>query len=231
MKDRILALVTHELRAPLTPILMLSELLAGQTEFDGDTRDALETIHGNALLATRLISDLLDLSKVHFGKLQMHVQPVDVHAIIRQAEQTVRFDAEERQIELTAELTASSHVVQGDVDRLTQTVLNLLTNAVKFTSRGGSVSVRTWDEPDDHIALAVTDTGIGIDPARLPWLFDPFYQAPEEQSAPRHGLGLGLAISRMLVEAHGGSLTASSRGVGHGAEFVVRLPTSPTAVF
>lgn len=226
LRDRYLAFVTHELRTPLTPIVMLSEMLAAQDELDDDTRDAAAQIHGNALLATRLIADLLDLSRLNYGKLQYRMEPLDIHEIIMHAESAVSFDASDRSIALTMNLAATAHVVYGDVDRLTQALLNLLTNGVKFTGDCGSVSVRTWDIDAGRIGIAVGDTGIGIDPERLPHLFDPFYQAPEERSARKHGLGLGLAISKMLIEAHGGSLTVHSDGVGAGSTFEVVLPVS-----
>jgi signal transduction histidine kinase len=225
-RDRFLAFVTHELRSPLTPIVMLSEMIAAEDGLDGDLREAAIEIHANAMLASRLIADLLDLSRATYGKLQYTMAPIDLHEIARHAEAAVRFDADDRGIAFESTLSAAAHRIDGDVDRLTQVILNLLTNSVKFTGEHGSIALRTWNTPDGMIGLAVSDTGIGIDAERVPHLFDPFYQAPEERAAPRHGLGLGLAISRMIVEAHGGSITAHSEGPGRGATFEVLLPVA-----
>jgi signal transduction histidine kinase len=224
MKDRFLALVTHELRTPLTPILMLSELMMTETGLGADMREAVETIHTNAVLATRLVSDLLDLSRMNYGKLQLRMEPVDVHAVILHAESTVRFDADARAVSLDAALGATSHTVCGDVDRLSQIVLNLLTNAVKFTPAGGAVVIRTSNPTAGTLAISVVDNGIGIGQDLLTRLFDPFFQAPQERAASQHGLGLGLAITRMLVEAHGGGIRAESAGPDRGATFEVVLP-------
>jgi signal transduction histidine kinase len=223
-KDQFLALVSHELRTPLTPILMFSEMLELDPNLDIDQREAVETIHSNAVLATRLITDLLDLSRATFGKLHLTHEPVDMHASIAHAQTTMHFDALRRDVTLGARLEASARVVMGDPDRLMQILINLLSNAVKFTPDGGSVVVRTWDAAQDRIAIEVRDTGLGIDAERLGRLFEPLYQAPEERGAAQHGLGLGLAITRMLVEAHGGTISAASAGIGAGATFTVTLP-------
>jgi signal transduction histidine kinase len=227
LKDRILALVAHELRTPLTPILMLSEVLMSLDSSDALVREMAETVHVNAMLATRLIADLLDISRGNTGKLQLSLGRCDVHEIIRHAEATIDFDARERMIALKLELGATMYIVNGDVDRLAQALLNLLGNAIKFSAQGGTVTVRTSDRAGDRIAIEVIDEGMGIDGEHLVHLFEAFYQAPEERSARQHGLGLGLAISRMLVEAHGGSLRARSDGPGTGATFEILLPADP----
>jgi signal transduction histidine kinase len=229
LKDRILALVAHELRTPLTPILMLSEVLMSLDSSDALVREMAETVHVNAMLATRLIADLLDISRGNTGKLQLSLGRCDVHEIIRHAEATIDFDARERMIALKLELGATMHIVNGDVDRLAQALLNLLGNAIKFSAHGGTVTVRTSDRAGDRIAIEVIDEGMGIDGERLVHLFEAFYQAPEERSARQHGLGLGLAISRMLVEAHGGSLRARSDGPGTGATFEILIPVDTCA--
>lgn len=223
MKDEFLAIVSHELRSPLNPILGWSRLLQEQKLDQAKTAHALETIVRNAKLQAALIEDLLDVSRILRGKLSLDVLPVDLPLIIQAALETVRLSAEAKTIEIHTMLEADVGPVSGDPNRLQQIVWNLLSNAIKFTPGGGRVAVRL----ERHGTLAqitVSDTGKGIAPDFLPHVFEYFRQEDGATTRKFGGLGLGLAIVHHLVELHGGTVQATSLGQGQGATFIVQLP-------
>ena len=223
LKDEFLATLSHELRTPLTSVLGWAKLLRSE-RFDPQTAArALEAIERNAEAQTRLINDLLDVSRVITGKLRLDVQPTGLAGVVEAAVESVRPAAAARGVRLDVRLDPRAGPVAGDADRLQQVVWNLLSNAIKFTPGGGSVEVRLA-RADGHAEITVADTGRGIAPEFLPHVFDRFRQADQRITREHGGLGLGLAIARHLVELHGGTISASSRGVGHGATFRVRLP-------
>ena len=221
-KDEFLAVLSHELRTPLTPVLLTTTLLEGAPGLPPELRDDLLTIRRNVELEARLIDDLLDLTRIARGKLQLDLQTTDLHSLIRSAADICHQGDELR---LTLELQATRHHVRGDPARLQQVFWNLLSNAHKFTPTGGSITVRSRSTaPDERIRVEVIDTGVGIDPRALPRIFAAFEQG-HEVGRRFGGLGLGLAITKALVDAQGGRITAHSDGPGRGATFVVELPT------
>ena len=226
MKDEFLATVSHELRTPVHAVLGWAHMLrSGSLSAQGAAR-ALETLERNALAQRQLVDDLLDMSRIVSGKLRMNLTPVDIRSIVASAIETMRPLAETKEIALEVTSGGQAIDVDGDADRLRQAVLNLLSNAVKFTPRGGRVNVSARLDGDAAL-IEVRDTGEGIDAAFLPHVFDRFRQANPEARAGHDGhtgLGLGLAVVRYMVEAHGGSVHAASEGSGHGATFAIRLP-------
>ncbi|MEP0776310.1 ATP-binding protein [Microcoleus sp. ZQ-A2] len=227
IKDEFLAVLSHELRSPLNPILGWSKLLQSRKLDETKTVQALATIERNAKLQSELIEDLLDVSRILQGKLSLNVAPVNLASIIRAAMETVRLAAEAKSIKVEASLAPDVGLVSGDSTRLQQVIWNLLSNAVKFTPPGGQVNIRL-ERLDSCAHITVSDTGQGIAPDFLPYVFDYFRQANATTTRKFGGLGLGLAIVRHLVELHGGTVRAESPGEGQGATFVVRLPLMPT---
>lgn len=222
LKDDFLAVLSHELRTPLNAILGWARMLRAGTLRPDDVPRALETIERNANAQSQLIDDLLDVSRIVSGKLRIEMHTVDLAETVADAIETVRPTADARGVTLTSGLP---HVapVSGDAQRLRQVIWNLLSNSIKFTPRGGNVHVAV--EQDGPIVRAiVSDTGQGIDPGFLPHVFDRFRQESGAGNPRRSGLGLGLAIVRNLVEAHGGAVRAASEGIGKGATFIVELP-------
>ncbi len=224
-KDQFLATVSHELRTPLNAILGWSAMLLEQPQPDAARSKGLQSINRNALALSRLVDDLLDVSRMISGKMRLDVQPVDVAEVINAAVETVLPAASAKRIGIQVEVNPGGPTMTGDPTRLQQAVWNLLANAVKFTPAGGRVNVGTRVD-DNEIELAVTDSGIGIEPAFLPYVFERFRQA-EPSSTTQTGLGLGLAIVRHVVELHGGTVHAESNGRGTGTRFVMRLPHRP----
>jgi PAS domain S-box-containing protein len=241
IKDEFLAVLSHELRSPLNPILGWSKLLQNGRLDAVQTKQALATIERNARLQAELIEDLLDVSRILQGKLSLSVNPVALREIVQAAIETVRLAAAAKSIQIETVLDAKLGRVSGDSTRLQQIVWNLLSNAVKFTPAGGRVEVRLegvgrdgedWGGRDDggvsipptYAQITVSDTGKGIDPNFLPHVFDYFRQEDGATTRKFGGLGLGLAIVRHLVELHGGTIHAESQGEGTGATFSVRLP-------
>jgi signal transduction histidine kinase len=223
-KDEFLAVLSHELRAPLTPILSWSVLLR-QQEFDPPTRArALAAIERSARLQVRLIDDLLDVSRAISGKLRLNVQPIALGPVIQAAVESARPAAAARRIALDVRLSPQTDLVSGDADRLQQVVWNLLSNAIKFTPEGGRVEVALARAGGETLQLSVRDNGCGIEPALLPRLFESFWQADSSSTRAHGGLGLGLAVVRHLVALHGGTVRAESAGAGQGATFTVTLP-------
>jgi len=225
-KDVFLATLSHELRTPLTPILGWVNLLRGGAASDpAMLMQGLDAVERNARLQARLVDDLLDVSRVISGKLRIESEPVNLCRVIEQAVETVRAEAESRDIRLSIDLPDCPLVVQGAPVRLQQVVWNLLSNAVKFTQRAGLVLVHARREGDEA-RIEVADTGIGIAPEFLPHVFDRFRQADGSTTRQYGGLGLGLAIVRALVELHGGWARAESEGTGKGSRFILGLPSA-----
>jgi PAS domain S-box-containing protein len=221
IKDEFLAVLSHELRSPLNPILGWTRMLQTGKLDAAKTKQALATIERNAKLQTELIADLLDVSRILQGKLSLTVRPVDLAATVAAAIETVTLAAEAKAIEIESNLEAGQ--VAGDSGRLQQIVWNLVSNAVKFTPENGRVNV-SLTRMDNHAQIIVTDTGKGIAPEFLPHVFDYFRQEDSAITRKFGGLGLGLAIVRHLTELHGGTVRADSKGEGQGATFTVDLP-------
>ncbi|MGH7323904.1 MAG: PAS domain S-box protein [Candidatus Rokuibacteriota bacterium] len=222
-KDEFLATLSHELRTPLSAILGWARMLRTTKLPEDQAARALETIERNARLQAQLVEDVLDVSRVITGKLRLDVRLVELQPIIEAALDVVRPAADAKAIRLEATLAPSVGPISADPDRLQQVVWNLLSNAVKFTPNGGRIEVRL-ENADAHVRITVSDTGKGINPDFLPHVFDRFRQADSSITKAHGGLGLGLAIVRQLVELHGGTVHALSRGEGHGATFTVYLP-------
>jgi PAS domain S-box-containing protein len=223
IKDEFLAVLSHELRSPLNPILGWSQLLVGGKLNATKSAKAFETIERNARLQSQLIEDLLDVSRILQGKLRLNVAPINLATLIPSAVETVQLAAEAKKIQIQTILNTDAGQVLGDTSRLQQIVWNLLSNAVKFTPEGGRVEVRLW-QIERHAQIQVIDTGKGIIPDFLPYVFDHFRQEDGATTRKFGGLGLGLAIVRQLIELHGGTVFAESAGEGQGATFTVRLP-------
>lgn len=223
IKDEFLAVLSHELRTPLNPIMGWSKLLRSRKFDIPTTHRALETIERNAKLQTQLIEDLLDVSRILQGKLSLNVCPVSLVMVVEGAIETVRLAAEAKAIKIKTIIDPSLGQVMGDPNRLQQVVWNLLSNAVKFTPTKGHVEIQVA-EVDCQAQITVSDTGKGITPEFLPYVFDYFRQADGTTTRKFGGLGLGLAIVRQVVELHGGTVQAESLGEGFGATFTVRLP-------
>ncbi|MBV9385961.1 MAG: response regulator [Chroococcidiopsidaceae cyanobacterium CP_BM_ER_R8_30] len=222
MKDEFLATLSHELRTPLNSMLGWARLLRTKKFDENTTAKALETIERNAKLQAQLIEDILDVSRIIQGKLQLNLCPVNLKPVIEAAIDTVRPVAEAKAIQLVLELDSSMGLVSGDPDRLQQVVWNLLTNAIKFTPQGGKVEVQL-QQMDSYAQIRVRDTGIGISPDFLPHVFERFRQADSTSTRSHGGLGLGLAIVHHLVELHNGKVYVNSEGEGRGATFTVEL--------
>jgi PAS domain S-box-containing protein len=230
IKDEFLATISHELRTPLNAILGWARLLSSGQLDEAKQQRALKTIERNAKVQTDLIEDLLDVSRIITGKLRIEMAEVDLAAIIHAAVEAVRPAAAARRVRLVAEIRHGSETVWGDAARLQQVLWNLLSNAIKFTPDGGLVRLRSrriGPPVGGHIEVSVSDTGIGIEPSFLPFVFDRFRQADSSTTRNHGGLGLGLAIVRHLVEQHGGSVAVESDGAGRGATFTVLLPVRP----
>lgn len=227
IKDEFLAVLSHELRSPLNPILGWSQLLQTRQPDAATLARGLETIERNAKLQTQLIADLLDVSRILQGKLSLDVAPVNLKITIEAALETVRLAADAKAIQIGTGFDLAATEVLGDAGRLQQVVWNLLANAVKFTPSGGRVEIRLATAAEAAVPQAqitVTDTGKGITPEVLPFVFERFRQADSKTTRQFGGLGLGLAIARQLAELHGGTIAVTSPGEGLGATFTVQLP-------
>jgi PAS domain S-box-containing protein len=224
LKDEFLATASHELRTPLNAIVGWTHVLqSGALNDDEQRRQALNAIDRNARIQTRLIEDLLDVSRMIQGRVSLTVAPLDMRRVIEAAVETIGHAATAKDITLSVDAPSDPVPVIGDEHRLQQVIWNLLANAVKYTPRGGTIAVSLSDESGRAVAR-VTDSGEGIDPAFLPHVFEPFRQAVS--GSTRSGLGLGLAIVRRLVDLHGGRIVAESAGAGLGATFTVSLPVA-----
>ncbi len=222
-KDEFLAILSHELRTPLNAILGWAEILQGGEPSRAEVREGMEIIERNARAQARLVEDVLEVSRIICGKVRLNIAPLDLMSVVDAALTGARPAAAAKGIALRRLAPASGKQVSGDADRLQQVVWNLLTNAIKFTPRGGEVSVAVaWQNGEAEIR--VTDTGIGISNDFLPYVFDRFRQSDASTTRSHGGLGLGLSITKHLVEMHGGTISAASEGEGRGSEFAVRLP-------
>jgi PAS domain S-box-containing protein len=222
-KDEFLATVSHELRTPLSPILAWARMLR-EGVLDADrTRHAYDVIERSARTQAQLIEDLLDVSRIMAGKMRLDVRPISLAPILERAVEVVRPSADAKGIRLHVVLDSEAGEVLGDDARLQQVVWNLLANAVKFTPKGGRIQLGL-ERVNSHLEIVVADSGDGMDPDFVPHVFDRFRQADASTTRAQSGLGLGLAIVRHIVEAHGGSVQAESAGRGHGSVFTVKLP-------
>jgi len=236
-KDRFLATLSHELRTPLTPVVLAVSELRDNPTTPADLQPVLDMIRRNVELETRLIDDLLDISQITHGKMRLDLQTVDLHASIRQTLEICRSEFDAGTFRLVLDLAAAAHHVRADPPRLQQVLWNVLKNALKFTPAGGTITIRSSNQPasqsgpDGHdVKVAISDDGIGIEPETLPRIFRAFEQGEAARDGRCGGLGLGLAISRSVVEKHGGRLSAASAGTGRGATFILELATVPAPV-
>jgi PAS domain S-box-containing protein len=227
-KDDFLAALSHELRTPLTPALAAATYLRDNAEkLPPEFVEDLEIIKRNVQLQARLIDDLLDLTRIARGMLHLELEDCDAHTIIENALETAHSAIAAKQLKVATELEAKEYHILADCIRLQQVFWNLINNAVKFTPQNGQITIRTFNDKSGRFHFEVTDTGIGIEPQRLASLFQPFEQADPSVSRQFGGLGLGLAISRRLVDLHHGRIEAESRGRSFGATFKVMLDTLP----
>lgn len=223
-KDQFIAMVSHELRTPLTPVVMGLAAIELDSHLPAQLHDDLAMIRRNVALETRLIDDLLDLTSIANGKFRLEVKPTDVHDLLRDVAQIVGGDAQARGQKLTLDLSAPDDAVAGDPVRLHQVFWNILKNAVKFTPRGGEISLRTFNPRPGTLTIEVQDAGVGIAPDALPHIFGAFQQAHRDAQRRFGGLGIGLTICKAIVDLHGGVIRADSAGAGAGSRFQVELP-------
>ncbi len=222
-KDEFLMTLSHELRTPLTSILGWARLLPTMNPVEPAFQSAVESISRSAQVQARLLDDVLETSRIISGKLKLNVEPLVIGKVVHDAAASVETAAKAKDITVDLRVAADTGVVIADPTRLQQILWNLLNNAIKFTPAGGAVSLESW-RSGDSLRIEVSDTGEGIAPEFLPCIFEPFRQAEQASTRVHGGLGLGLAIVRYLVEAHGGSITASSPGKGKGATFHIEMP-------
>jgi PAS domain S-box-containing protein len=227
LKDEFLMTLSHELRTPINAIWGWARMLRSSHLDETKRQRAIEVIERNAQSQLHLIEDLLDVSRIVSGKLRLTVEPVDLASVVQAVCDTLRPAAEAKGIELQTAVDQKTGLVSGDRDRLEQAVWNVVANAVKFTPAGGRVALRL-QHVASHAEIGVTDNGPGIDPSSLPVIFERFRQGDSGTTRAHTGLGLGLAIARSLIEAHGGTITAASDGPGSGSTFCIRLPVLTT---
>src|SRR4051812_163915 len=225
MKDEFLATLSHELRTPLNAMLGWTRLLRMGKLDATDTAHGLEVIERNVTAQAKLIEDLLDVSRIMTGKMRLNIRPMSLKSVIEAAIDAVRPAAEAKEIQLGTSFDEEADHMSGDSDRMQQVVWNLLTNAIKFTNRGGKVDVNLTRQ-SGYVQIKVADNGIGIDPQFLPYVFERFRQADSSSTRHHSGLGIGLAIVRHVAELHGGTVHVESFGQGHGATFTISLPVS-----
>jgi PAS domain S-box-containing protein len=226
-KDQFLAVLSHELRTPLTPVLASVEMIGRKQDLPEEIASALETIRRNVQMEARIIDDLLDLTRISRGKVELRTEWVDAHGSLRHALEVWQQQVEDKGLEVTLHLSARRHHVRADPARLQQVFWNLIGNAVKFTPGGGRITLRSSNASPDRLVIQVCDTGIGIDASLLPRLFNAFEQGERAVTRRYGGLGLGLSISKALVEMHQGTLTVASNGTGSGATFTLTLGIVP----
>lgn len=233
-KDDFLAALSHELRTPLSPVLLVASESAQNPDYPAEVREAFQMIEKNVLLEARLIDDLLDLTRIERGKIALERSAIDLHAVVHDALVTLRADILDKRLAVTDRLGTGACTVLGDAARLQQVFWNVLKNSIKFTAAGGSIVLTSRSEPEKGmLVVEISDSGIGMEPHEIGRVFGAFRQGDHAQPGSMHrfgGLGLGLAISRKIVELHRGRITASSEGRGQGATFTVVLPLLPGAV-
>ena len=223
MKDELIAVLSHELRTPLNAIMGWAHVLKKSAGGAGEAARGLEAIERNGKIQARIISDILDMSRLNLGKMPLMLETVDPAEVVASALNAMRPSMEENGLELVVEMAPPYRPIRADSSRLQQVVWNLLSNAIKFSGHGGEIRVRLRED-DQGLNLTVADQGQGIAAEFLPFLFDRFTQSDAGSNRQRGGLGLGLSIVKQLIEAHGGSVAAASEGPGRGTEFTVRLP-------
>ncbi len=221
-KDQFLAMLSHELRTPLTPVLASALELENEPDVRPDVRESLQMIRRNVELEARLIDDLLDLTRIDRGKVQLNFEVVDAHALLQNTLEICQPEIDRKHLRCSLNLGAQKVHMRADPARLQQIFWNLINNAVKFTPRNGQITITTGNDSDQQLRLEITDTGMGIEAEALPKIFDAFEQGGRTQLG---GLGLGLAISKTLVEAHHGTITAQSDGRDKGSTFTLVFPT------
>jgi len=226
-KDNFLAMLSHELRTPLTPVMAALDTLEADGSRSSGAKNSLAMIRRNVELESQLIDDLLDLTRIAKDKLQLRFGPLDSHEVINNVVEICRPQAQARNLTLQLNLRAGTHYVLGDAAKYQQIVWNLLKNAVKFTAENGEITISSSNPEPQLLAIAVHDTGIGIEPEVMNRIFDPFEQGERAFQRRYGGLGLGLAISKSLAQAHGGTLIARSEGHDRGSTFILTMKTVP----
>jgi signal transduction histidine kinase len=221
-KDRFIAMLNHELRTPLTPGLFWASGAAGEPHLDPEIRDGLKMICRNVELEVKLIEDLLDLSRISRGQLKLHLEKARLDEILRQAIDCVRSEIQRHDLQFSVALEPAHPELVVDKSRLEQVFCSLLRNACKFTPGKGRISVRSQNTNTNRLAIEISDNGIGIEPEFLEKIFEPF----EQVDCRREGLGLGLPISRAIIEMHGGTIRAHSSGLTKGARFLIEIPSA-----
>jgi PAS domain S-box-containing protein len=230
-KDNFLAVLSHELRTPLAPVLMGISALTRPGKVCPSCYPILAMIIDNVQLEARLIDDLLDISRITRGQMEYRFQITDLHTLIEHAVEICKPEIIANEHQLRLDLAASQHYVEGDPARLQQVIWNLVTNGVKYTPRGGQIAVGTTSHGSDYIKVTISDNGEGIEPKDMPRLFQSFERGYEASFSHTRGLGLGLALTRSIVEAHKGTIEATSEGRGKGCTFIILLKTArPTAI-
>jgi signal transduction histidine kinase len=224
-KDHFLAMLSHELRTPLTPVISALESLETEPTQTADTRASLAMIRRNIELETQLIDDLLDFTRIARDKMQLRFAPVDAHLALSNVVEICGAEARFKRLRVHLNLQAKSHYAAADAAKFQQIVWNLLKNAIKFTPEGGEIAISSSNPSPEVLTISVSDTGIGMDPEVMQRIFDPFEQGNRSFEHRVGGLGLGLAISKSLAQAHGGSLTAESDGRDRGSTFIFSMPT------
>ena len=222
-RDRFLATLSHELRNQVSPILLGTRLLKDLKPSDQRMQKAIDRIERQARHQAILIDDLLEMSRFRYGKLQLKREDLDLRVSVQQTVETFQSDFQAKQLKIEVELPEGPLFAYADETRIAQVLMNLLSNAMKFTPPGGTITVGLAAQGDSAV-LTVRDTGVGIDPETLPELFTMFFQTNEPPKTVKAGLGVGLALVKVLVELHGGTVNAHSEGAGKGAQFTVRLP-------
>lgn len=224
-KDHFLAMLSHELRTPLTPVISALEALETEPAQTGDAKIALAMIRRNIELETQLIDDLLDFTRIAKDKSQLRFAPVDAHLAISNVVEICRAEAKSKNLRVHLNLRANRHCVAADAAKFQQITWNLLKNAIKFTPEDGEIAISSSNPAPEVLTISVRDTGIGVEPEVMQRIFDPFEQGNRSFERRFGGLGLGLAISKSLAQAHGGTLTAQSDGHNRGSTFLLSLQT------
>src|SRR2546430_4532763 len=229
-KDQFLALLSHELRSPLAPVIAMVGELEAEVPDSQPIREALEVVRRNVELEARLIDDLLDVTRISKGKLQLSFETICIHQILQRAYVICRKEIEAKNLEVEFQFRAAHSHVEGDPARLQQVFWNLIKNSVKFTPERGRITIETLNPTPEKIDIRITDTGMGIEPERIVKIFNAFEQGQISITRRFGGLGLGLAISKALIDAHGGTIRMESPGKDQGSTFSLELTTVPSPI-